>query len=220
MGDAVGGGPGTGRDEAGVGLFALAVTLVVLAVVAVLIVKAIPSAPKVNVGSGTTAPAGGATATLAPGGPAVGGAAKNAGGDSSLTVNGNELSTTGDEVAKGNLTSALSVIQQAEITAGGYGDVTAASLTSGGGGSFTAAPSTGPSVLSVASAGGASGGVTLAARSASGTCWYLWTSASGTWYGAETGLTSCAPPPLAGAPAASAVKSGTIGWQQGTFPAS
>lgn len=65
----------------------------------------------------------------------------------------------------------------------------------------------------------ASGAVTLADRSSDGVCWLVWKSSnSATWYGAQTGLTSCAAPQLSGAPTPGPVSTTAIGWQHGGFP--
>jgi hypothetical protein len=58
----------------------------------------------------------------------------------------------------------------------------------------------------------------LAADSRSGTCWFVWFSASATWFGFEPDATSCLAPSLGTAPTPGAGSPGTIGWQQGSFP--
>ena len=66
---------------------------------------------------------------------------------------------------------------------------------------------------------GGSGSITLAIHSSSGICWLIWKGAGGgTWFGEQTGLSSCTAPPLSAAPVASAVSSTAIGWRYGAFP--
>ncbi len=66
---------------------------------------------------------------------------------------------------------------------------------------------------------GGTGTMTLADRSSDGVCWLVWTSGgSTTWYGAQTGLTSCTAPSLAASPTPGPVSSTTIGWQPASFP--
>ncbi len=66
---------------------------------------------------------------------------------------------------------------------------------------------------------GGTGSITLADRSSDGVCWLVWSSGgTATWYGAQTGLTSCTAPPLSAAPTPGPVSSTVIGWQQGRFP--
>jgi type II secretory pathway pseudopilin PulG len=94
----------------------------------------------------------------------------------------------------------------------------------------TAGPSNAPSTVSGAvsdtgdpadlGAASGSGSVTLAAWSKSGTCWFVWFSASATWYGAEPGSSSCLAQPLSGEPSPGAPSAGSVGWQQGSFPSS
>ena len=90
-------------------------------------------------------------------------------------------------------------------------------LTSGT--TFTTGPSTSASQISVAAAGGTVGGLTMAVRSPSGTCWFVWRSNSATWYGAEAARSSCGAPALTTAPAGGGTGAGAIGWQSGGFPA-
>lgn len=88
-----------------------------------------------------------------------------------------------------------------------------------------AGPSTSASEVSGATGnvGGAdgplgSGSVTLAARSRSGTCWFVWFSTSATWFGDEPSAVSCRARPLTNAPLPGAAAPGTVGWQEGSFP--
>ncbi|MGA2835397.1 MAG: hypothetical protein ABSF84_02250 [Acidimicrobiales bacterium] len=83
---------------------------------------------------------------------------------------------------------------------------------------FTSGPSTGPGAVSVASTTAGSA-VALTARAADGTCWVVWWSPTGgTWYGAQTGQSSCTAPSPSTIPAAGPVSSSSIGWQQGSYP--
>jgi hypothetical protein len=178
------------RGQAGFGLVSLIVTLGILGLLAVIAVKAIPSSPSATGGTGGTTSDSGASL----------------------------IHHAGDTVAQANLTAAVSVVAQAAITAGGYGNVGAASLTgSSPGVVFTTGPSTNASHISVAAAGGSSGGVTLAVRSTSGTCWFVWTSSSANWYGVQTGH-ACAAPALGSPPGPGAAANGGIDWQTGGFP--
>jgi Flp pilus assembly protein TadG len=84
---------------------------------------------------------------------------------------------------------------------------------------FVDGPSTGPNSVSVASTSDGSGSVTLAARTSNGTCWFAWRSPqAGTWYGAQTGTTTCAAQPVESTPDPAPVSNTSIGWQQGSFP--
>ena len=87
------------------------------------------------------------------------------------------------------------------------------------GGDGAAPPGGGGGSGSSGQAGSGDGGaITLADRSTDGTCWLIWRSAGGTWYGAQTKQASCTAPPLASVPSPGVVTSATIGWQQGSFP--
>ena len=88
-------------------------------------------------------------------------------------------------------------------------------LAGGGGGDGT---STGPA--DTGGGGSSSGAITLADRSSDNVCWLIWkASGSATWYGAQTGLSSCSAPQLSSPPAPGPVSASAIGWQQGGFPA-
>jgi hypothetical protein len=119
--------------------------------------------------------------------------------------------------AKQTLSTGLTAVETAAASGGGYGSLSPSALTSSDPSTqFVTGPSTGPTVISLATGGGS---VTLADRSTSGTCWLIWKSAaSATWYGAQTGLSSCTAPVLAAPPTAGPVSSSAIGWQQGSFP--
>ncbi len=120
------------------------------------------------------------------------------------------------------LSAALSAVDTAAATSGGYGGLTASALSAAEPSvRFVSGASSSPSQVSVGVGQGATGGsVTLAARADDGTCWLVW-KADGTspWYGAETGQSSCTAPPLAATPAPGPVSSTAIGWQEGGFPA-
>jgi hypothetical protein len=175
------------RDQAGFGLVSLIVSLGVLGLLALLAVEVIPSNPATT--GGTASRTG---ASLLP--------------------------HAGDTVAQANLMSAVSVVAEAAITGEGYGSVQAASLAgSSPGVVFTTGPSTNAAHISVAAAAGPPGGVTLAVRSTSGTCWYLWMSSVATSYGADVGH-PCVAPALGSPPAPSAPSGGAIDWQSVGFP--
>lgn len=61
--------------------------------------------------------------------------------------------------------------------------------------------------------------VVLVVRSASGTCWYVWTDGTVPWYGAETNQRGCTAGQATGHPVAGPVSSTVIGWAEGTYPA-
>ena len=196
---------GASGDQRGFGLVGLIASMAILGLLAVIAVKSIPTG---------TANAPG----IAPIGHPV--AAANTDGGATPAVPGGLISQAGDTAAQEDLRSALAVVDQTTITSGGYGKVDVSSLALQDRGiPFTAGPSTSASQMSVVAAGGTDGGVTLAVRSASGTCWFVWTSSAATWYGVETGRASCAAPALGKAPVAGAGGNGVIGWQPGTFPA-
>jgi hypothetical protein len=123
------------------------------------------------------------------------------------------VTVAGDTVAQQNLGTALSVADQAAVGAGDYANLDATTLAAQGSGvDFTSAASTSAAQVSVAAGGN---GVTMATRSASGTCWLAWRSSATTWYGVEKGRPSCPAPALTGAPTTGP---GGIHWQQGAFP--
>ncbi len=63
------------------------------------------------------------------------------------------------------------------------------------------------------------GAITLADRSSDNVCWLIWkSSGSATFYGAQTGLTSCSAPQLAAPPTPGPVSADAIGWQEESFP--
>jgi hypothetical protein len=127
-----------------------------------------------------------------------------------------------DVQAQSALSSAMQNVRDGATSNGG---LSASDLAQYG---VVSGPSTSSSTVSGAvadtsAAGGVDGAlgfgnVTLAAQAKSGTCWYVWFSSSGTWYGFEPDATSCAAQPLATEPTPGAGAPGTIGWQQGSFP--
>jgi hypothetical protein len=203
---------GSTSTQAGFGLVGLLMTMAILALLVVVAVKAIPSGPTSTSGLSPYDVPGGAANV-------VGGAsASNSGGAVVATPNG-LIAQAASEAAQASLGTVLPAVDQVATGSGGYGDITVSALQgSVRGASFTAGPSTGASLIGVAAAGGGSGGVALAVRDASGTCWFVWRSNAATWYGAQTGRPSCTAPAQATAPTASAVGSGSIGWQSGSFP--
>jgi hypothetical protein len=129
-----------------------------------------------------------------------------------------------DIQAKSTLSSALGAAQSS-VEAGD--PVSLADLTTRDAGvTFTGGPSTGPGTVSVsATTVGGIGPVTptseafsLAVRSDSGTCWYVWTDGAVPWYGAQLNQHSCQAPALISAPQAGTPSSSTIGWQEGGYP--
>lgn len=129
-----------------------------------------------------------------------------------------------DIQAKQTLSSALSAVQAAQSTGGPISDVELD--TEQPGVTFGAGPSTGPSMVSVAAAAGPltpsgtpSQYVTLAIRSDSGTCWYIWLGGAVPWFGARVDQHECTAPPLLGPPGPSGVSATAIGWQSGGYPA-
>jgi hypothetical protein len=143
----------------------------------------------------------------------------NSGANSSTSVtNAPGVALATDVQAKQTLSQALSAATSAASAQGGYGSLDASALSAAEPSiTFVDGPSSSPTTVSVA---GGSGGLALATRSTSGTCWLVFSDGSGTtWYGAQTGLSSCAAPSLSGAPTPGPVSSSSIGWQQGSFPA-
>jgi hypothetical protein len=127
-----------------------------------------------------------------------------------------------DVQAQSSLSTAMQNVRDGAISSGA---VSAADLAQYG---VTAGPSSSGTTVSGAVApaaassglGGALGfgSVTLAAQSKAGTCWFVWFSASATWYGFEPDATSCIAPSMATAPTPGAGSPGMVGWQQGSFP--
>jgi len=82
----------------------------------------------------------------------------------------------------------------------------------------TTGPSRSSSVVSGADSSVGSGRVTLAVESKSQTCWFAWFSTSDTWFGVEPDASACVAQPLSGPPTPGPGSSGTVGWQEGSFP--
>ncbi len=128
-----------------------------------------------------------------------------------------------DVQAQSSLSTAMQNVRDGAISNGG---LSASDLAQFG---VTTGPSSSATMVSGAVAdqtasGGPDGAlgfgsVTLAAASKSGTCWYVWFSTSATWFGFEPDATSCIAPSMATAPTPGAGSPGTVGWQQGSFPA-
>ena len=185
-------GPATqpSRGEAGFGLTGIVISLLIVALLSIGALKAFAG----GVGTGT------GSQTLRP-----------------------PVDQAYDVSAQSTLSDTMQNVRDGAISAGG---LSASDLARYG---VTAGPSDSSSAVSgavtdsSAAGGGADGplgfgSVTLAADSRSGTCWFVWFSASATWYGFEPDATSCAASPLAAAPVAGPGSPGTIGWQQGSFP--
>jgi hypothetical protein len=138
------------------------------------------------------------------------------------------------------LTDGLTAAETAAVAGGGFGSLQPAALSaSEPSTTFVTGPSTNPTTVSMAvtgaadaqpgadieaaggigGTGGDGGSITLAARSTNGTCWLVWKSSGGsTWYGAQSGQSSCTAPAIAAAPSPGSVSSSTIGWQPSSFP--
>lgn len=188
-------------DEKGLGLISVLVSLAVLGVLAGVSLLAL--------GGGGTGP--GVTLPKAASG-GVGGSAASSG-------SGGAVSLAADEAAQENLRAALDALAQTAAV-DGYGSVTASDLQDSlRGVTFVRGPSTGASVLSVTTDSTAGGAVSMAALSASGTCWLTWTTPESTFFGAEPRAATCVAPALAQAPATGSPAAGHIGWQPGSFPA-
>lgn len=169
------------------------------------------------------------------------GATLNSGGSTTSSTgaaNAPGVAGANDYLAQQALTTALSSNSAAVAGAGvgGTAGLSAADPSV----SFTSGPSTDASTVSVAQStaaatgdpglagitgsavgagSGTGGSISLADRSADGTCWVVWTApGSATFYGARTGQSSCTAPVLPSAPAIGPVSSAAIGWQQGSFP--
>jgi len=120
------------------------------------------------------------------------------------------------------LSTGLSSAAAAAADSGGLGSLDPSTLSASNPSiAFVSGPSASASTVSVTVAADGAGGeaLTLADRSSNGTCWLVWRSAAGvTWYGAQTGLASCAAPAIGSPPPPGPVSSSSIGWQQGAFP--
>ncbi|MBF6555790.1 MAG: hypothetical protein IVW52_06380 [Acidimicrobiales bacterium] len=130
---------------------------------------------------------------------------------------------TNELQAQQALSTGLTAAAAASATAGGLGSLDISTLSASDPSiSFVSGPSVNASTVSVvvASDAAGSGSITMADRSSDGICWLVWRAAGGaTWYGAQTGLASCAAPAMTTAPVAGSVSSSAIGWQESSFPA-
>ena len=142
--------------------------------------------------------------------------------------------------AQQTLSSGLAAVGSAAANTGGFGSVDISTLSaSDPSTSFVSGPSSNASTVSVTFTAGATaatggtgglnvdggsgtatgGSVTMADRSSNGTCWLVWKAEGGpTWYGAQTGATTCTAPSLTAVPVPGPVTSSSIGWQQSGFP--
>jgi hypothetical protein len=119
--------------------------------------------------------------------------------------------------AQQNLDAALTVVQQQAVLSG-YGELDPTALEGSARGlRFTNGPTTDDADVSMAVAPSAGGSVTLAARSATGECFYVWVSSSATWFGAGPGPSYCQALALNAAPSVSTAAS-AINWHAGSFP--
>ena len=151
------------------------------------------------------------------------GSSFHSGPTASGTAANPEVALADSVQAQQSLSTGLHAAQDAAASTGGLGSVDAATLSAAEPSvTFIAGPSTGPTTVSVAtgSTTDGTGEVTLTDRSSDGTCWVVWSSPSSTtWYGAQTGQSSCTAPALSGPPTPGAVSASAIGWQSGAFPA-
>ena len=127
-----------------------------------------------------------------------------------------------DIQAQSALSTAMRNVRDDAIGNGGLSGLDLAPL------GVTTGPSSSPTQVSGAVTGASlvsggldaqlgSGSATLAADSRSGTCWFVWLSASATWFGYEPDATACVAQPMA-EPSAGRASPGTVGWQKGSFP--
>ncbi len=155
---------------------------------------------------------------------AVGTAAAGAGGYGSVDPSSLTASDPSVSFVTGPTTNASIVSIALEGgTAGGSG---ASPVPTGGAigaaisGAEAAGTGAGPGAGGPGAAGATTGSVTLAVRSADGTCWLAWRGdGSATWYGAQSHVASCTAPALSSPPSPGPVSASAIGWQSGTFPA-
>jgi len=150
-------------------------------------------------------------------GPAV--RLPSASGSAARPSAGGVVDEAADIAAQQNLDTASSVVEQAAVSAG-YAHVTPAALQGVARQlTFTNGASPDDQQVSVAaSSSPGTGSVTLALRSDSGTCFFIWTSSASTWFGTEPDAPSCAAAPLSAPPPPSSPGPGHLGWQQGSFP--
>ncbi len=177
------------EDQSGFGLLSIVISLGIVAILSVVALKSF---------AGTTGSGAGAPGLHASVDQADDAAAQSA------------LSTAMQNVRDGAISNgavSASDLGQYGVTAGAS---TSASAVSGA----VAPPGAG------ADAGGAVGygSVTLAAQARSGSCWYVWFSSAGTWFGVQPDATTCEASALPEAPTPSHPSPTTIGWQQSSFP--
>lgn len=145
---------------------------------------------------------------------------------------GNPEVATADRVqAQTSLRTALASVQAGALGSGSSGGSGIPAVGAGAGAtglvaqlsatepslSFVSGVTSGPTTVSVATDG--AGAVTLATRSSDGVCWLVWRGQGATvWYGAQTGLSSCAAPALGSPPSPGPVSGSAIGWQTNGFP--
>ena len=146
----------------------------------------------------------------------------HSGSTSSGTAGNQQVALADSLQAQQSLSTGLHAAEDAAAVAGGLASVDAATLSASEPSvTFVSGPSTGPTTVSVATGSTAegTGEATLTDRSSDGTCWVVWSSPSSpTWYGAQTGQSSCTAPALSGPPTPGPVSGSAIGWQQGAFP--
>lgn len=151
------------------------------------------------------------------------GSSFHSGSTASGTASNPEVALADSAQAQQSLSTGLHAAEDAAASAGGLASVDTATLSAAEPSvTFVAGPSTGPTTVSVATGSTAdgTGSVTLTDRSSDGTCWVVWSSPSSTtWYGAQTGQSSCTAPALSGPPSPGPVSGSAIGWQSGAFPA-
>ncbi len=188
--------PGSSERTADEGGFSMIATMLGLVAVALLTALLLGS----TFGSGST-----------PSGSAASGTAGNP-----------EVAMADAVRAQQSLSTGLHAAEDASAAAGGFASINAGTLSAAEPSvTFASGPSTGPTTVSVATGAtpDGTGSVTLADRSSDGTCWVVWSSSSSTWYGAETGQSSCTAPAFSEPPSPGPVTGSAIGWQAGSFPA-
>ncbi len=131
---------------------------------------------------------------------------------------GADVSRAYDVQAQTKLSNAIQNVRADLVSNGGLSGLDLAQF------GVTTGPSTSPADVSgVVASGGVdgplgSGSATLAVDSKSGSCWFVWISASTTWFGVQPDATSCVAQPMVDAPVPGPSSPGTTGWQQGSSP--
>ncbi len=209
------------HPEAGFSMIATMVSLVAVALLTLLLMSTTLKSGSTSATNVANAPGVGqadnllAQQSLSTALTAVSTAASANGGYGSLDIGSLSASDPSVSFVTGPTTSASTVSIAVTSTGDGASGAGAASPSSG---------SIGSAISGAEAAGGtgasaSSGSVTLTAHSSDGICWLVWrSSGSATWFGAQTGQSSCTAPALAAAPVAGPVTSTSIGWQQGGFP--